>query len=198
MTRPTRSPHIRGWNHHQETTMAAKTAKKSKKPLTVPRRTNLPKLSLLPAAKPEAAKAAAPKAEPTPAPVTPVESTLDTPVPGKVAPAKTGTHRKIGKAAPTRKPSALDAAARVLADAREPMTAMQLVEAMAARGLWSSPGGKTPHATLHAAMSVEIAKKGTGSRFRKAGRGLFAATARAADSTPAEVSGIETGTPELS
>ena len=180
--------------------MPKKTAKKAKKPLTVPRRTNLPKLSLLPAAKPVAPKAAAPKAEPTPAPVAPAESAVDAPVPAKAAPAKAGTHRKAAKATSTRKPSALDAAAQVLADAREPMTAMQLVEAMAARGLWSSPGGKTPHATLHAAMSVEIAKKGTGSRFRKAGRGLFAvtATARAADSTPAEVSGIETTTPELS
>lgn len=176
--------------------MTAKTkpAKKSKKPLTVPRRTNLPKLSLLPAAKSVAAKAEVPKA----APVAPVESATDAPVPGKAAPAKTGTRRKAGKAASTRKPSALDAAAQVLADSREPMTAMQLVEAMATRGLWSSPGGKTPHATLHAAMSAEIAKKGNGSRFRRAGRGLFAASEIAVDSTPAEVSGIATTAPELS
>lgn len=187
--------------------MPTKTAKKSKKPLTVPRRTNLPKLSLLPApkpaakpvvSKPESAKPAVPKAEPVPAPEAPVESTIDVPVPAKVAPAKTGTRRKAAKSTTTKKPSALDAAARVLADSREPMTAPQLIAAMAARGLWSSPGGKTPHATLHAAMSVEIATKGTGSRFRKAGRGLFAASEIAVDSTPAEVSGIATTAPELS
>ncbi len=177
--------------------MPKKTAK-SKKPLTVPRRTNLPKLSLLPAAKPEAAKPVAPKPEPRPAPVAPVESTIDVPVPAKAAPAKAGTRRKAGKSTPTKKPSALDAAARVLADSPEPMTAMQLVEAMASRGLWSSPGGKTPHATLHAAMSKEIATKGTASRFRKAGRGLFAASEIAVDSTPAEVPGIAATAPELS
>lgn len=71
--------------------------------------------------------------------------------------------------------SALDAAAAVLASTVEPMTAKAIVEAMASRGLWASPGGKTPHATLHAAMQREIALKGGSSRFRKVGRGLFVA-----------------------
>ena len=70
--------------------------------------------------------------------------------------------------------SALDAAAQVLAAAGS-MNAKALIAAMAAQGLWASPGGKTPHATLHAAISKEIAAKGTASRFRKAGRGLFEA-----------------------
>jgi len=70
--------------------------------------------------------------------------------------------------------SGLDAAAKVLQDAGEPMRAKTLVEAMAARGLWASPAGKTPHATVYAAMLREIAAKGDASRFRKTDRGLFA------------------------
>lgn len=46
--------------------------------------------------------------------------------------------------------SALDAAAKVLADAGEPMNAKQMIEAMTTQGLWN-PGGKTSHATLYAA-----------------------------------------------
>ena len=32
---------------------------------------------------------------------------------------------------------------------REPMNAKEMIEAMAAKGYWTSPGGKTPHATLY-------------------------------------------------
>ena len=45
--------------------------------------------------------------------------------------------------------SAIDAAAKVLDGAKEAMTCKELIEAMAAKGYWSSPGGKTPHATLY-------------------------------------------------
>ena len=38
--------------------------------------------------------------------------------------------------------------------------------------LWST-GGKTPHATLYAAIIREIAKKGKDARFRKVDRGRF-------------------------
>ena len=44
---------------------------------------------------------------------------------------------------------------------------------MAEQGLWSSPAGKTPHATLYAAMMREARDKGTTSRFRKVDRGTF-------------------------
>ena len=77
------------------------------------------------------------------------------------------------------KGSALDAAAMVLAGKAEPMTTKAIVETMAADGLWSSPKGKTPAATLHAAMTREIKVKGDASRFRKACRGLFASTGKA-------------------
>lgn len=73
------------------------------------------------------------------------------------------------------KVSALDAAAKVLAETREPMTAKALIEQMAAKGYWTSPGGATPHATLYAAMIREIANKGADARFAKTDRGLFAA-----------------------
>ncbi|XVJ61105.1 MAG: hypothetical protein HEQ23_11790 [Tepidisphaera sp.] len=48
---------------------------------------------------------------------------------------------------------------------------------MAAKGLWTSPGGKTPAATLYAAIVREITTKGKDARFRKADRGLFTANA---------------------
>lgn len=70
--------------------------------------------------------------------------------------------------------SALDAAAQVLAASKEPMRAKDLIAAMADQGLWSSPNGKTPEATLYAAMIREIAAKGSEARFRKVERGLFA------------------------
>jgi hypothetical protein len=44
---------------------------------------------------------------------------------------------------------------------------------MAARGLWSSPNGKTPEATLYAAILREISTKGEAARFRKVERGQF-------------------------
>ncbi len=73
--------------------------------------------------------------------------------------------------------SALDAAAQVLAKAEKPMGAQELITAMAEQGLWKSPAGKTPHATLYAAMMREVAAKGSASRFRKVDRGLFASNA---------------------
>ena len=85
---------------------------------------------------------------------------------------------KTPKPAKTPKPkrvSALDAAAQVLASASEPMRAKDLIEAMQAKGLWTSPGGKTPEATLYAAIIREISAKGREARFTKVERGLFTA-----------------------
>jgi hypothetical protein len=72
-----------------------------------------------------------------------------------------------------KRPSALDAAAVVLKNAGQPMRAQEMIAAMAEQGLWTSPGGKTPHATLYAAIIREITVKGSESRFRKTDRGLF-------------------------
>ncbi|MCZ6835782.1 MAG: winged helix-turn-helix domain-containing protein [Planctomycetota bacterium] len=74
--------------------------------------------------------------------------------------------------------SGLDAAAQVLAEAGKPLDCLDIMEAIIKKRLWGSLG-KTPHATLSAAMSREITKKGKDSRFVKAGRGLFATTGKA-------------------
>jgi hypothetical protein len=96
--------------------------------------------------------------------------------PGKAKPAK---NAKAKAEAKPKKMSALDAAAKVLADTGEAMNAKTLIEAMATKGLWSSPGGKTPHATLYAAILREINTKGKEARFTKASKGHFAATKNA-------------------
>ena len=70
--------------------------------------------------------------------------------------------------------SAVDAAATVLKKAGKPMRSRELIAAMAEQGLWKSPAGKTPHATLYAAMLREIGAKGDAARFRKVDRGMFA------------------------
>jgi hypothetical protein len=88
----------------------------------------------------------------------------------KKAPAKKSPAKKSGK-----KMSALDAAAKVLSASKAPMRAKEMIEQMAAKGYWKSPGGKTPHATLYAAILREIGAKGKDARFKKMDRGLFAA-----------------------
>ena len=81
---------------------------------------------------------------------------------------------KVAQPKPAKKTSALDGAARVLAESGEPLTAGQMIEAMAAKGYWSSPAGRTPALTLYSALVREITKKGAGSRFQKVERGKFA------------------------
>jgi HB1, ASXL, restriction endonuclease HTH domain len=76
--------------------------------------------------------------------------------------------------AETKKLSALDAAAKVLAETGQPMSCKELIEAMAQKGYWSSPGGKTPASTLYSGITKEIATKGKESRFQKTDRGRFA------------------------
>jgi hypothetical protein len=72
-----------------------------------------------------------------------------------------------------KKLSAIDAAVQVLAGSKEPLNTKQMIEAMAAKGLWTSPGGKTPHATLYSAILREINEKGKDARFTKTERGRF-------------------------
>ena len=82
-----------------------------------------------------------------------------------------------GKSPHTAEPkrtSALDAAARVLAEAKEPMNCRQMIETMTDKGYWQPKNaGKTPQNTLHAAISKEIRTKGAEARFEKVGRGQF-------------------------
>jgi hypothetical protein len=90
-----------------------------------------------------------------------------------------GKKRKAKKAkeAKPKKLSALDAAAKVLAETGQPMNTREMIEALAAKKLWTSPGGKTPHATLYSAILREINEKGKDSRFTKTERGKFTAKA---------------------
>lgn len=94
----------------------------------------------------------------------------------------TGQRRPERAAKPKAEPrpkgvSALDAAAEVLRTATGPMSCKALIDAMAQRGLWASPHGKTPDATLYAAIMREINAKGAAARFRKTDRGKFAVNA---------------------
>lgn len=86
--------------------------------------------------------------------------------------------RKTKATSPKRKgrssPSGLDAAAKVLSQSREPMRCGDLVKKMLDKGLWKT-SGKTPAATINAAIIRDIRTNGKTSRFRKAGRGLFTA-----------------------
>ena len=89
--------------------------------------------------------------------------------------AKPKAERKPASDAQSKRVSALDAAAQVLAASEVPMRAKEMIAAMEAKGLWTSPGGKTPEATLYAAIIREIAAKGTAARFKKHERGVFVA-----------------------
>ena len=99
--------------------------------------------------------------------------------PRKPAAGKAATTKK----APAKKPavkkkaagklSQLDAAVKVLSESKEPLTTKQMIEAMAAKKYWTSPGGKTPQATLYSAILRELQNKGKEARFRKVDRGQF-------------------------
>ena len=86
----------------------------------------------------------------------------------------TKTSTKKAAAAKPKKLSALDAAARVLTESGQAMNCQEMIEAMAAKGYWSSPGGKTPSATLYSSILRELKTKGADARFRKTERGKFA------------------------
>jgi hypothetical protein len=100
---------------------------------------------------------------------TPVEH-AEAPAPTS-APAKTKA-RKAMEPRP-KKASAIDAAVRVLEEVRQPMNCQEMIDAMAAKKYWTSPGGATPGATLYSAILREITAKGKEARFVKTDRGKF-------------------------
>lgn len=102
------------------------------------------------------------------APVTP-DATVETAVPSK-------RRRKAPATPKEKKLSALDAAAKVLAETGQAMSCQEMITAMAEKEYWKSPGGKTPAATLYSAVLREITTKGDASRFAKTDRGKFART----------------------
>lgn len=88
---------------------------------------------------------------------------------------KRSKRSKAVVAKPAKKLSALDAAHQVLKGHKGSMNCPEMIAAMVAKGLWSSPKGKTPHATLYAAILREISAKGKAARFKKTERGQFGA-----------------------
>ena len=112
------------------------------------------------------AKDEAPATSPTAAPVekTEPQSSQDTKAAKK---ADTGE-----PAAKARQPSGLDAAAKVLAEAGQPLSCKTIVNMMLEKGYWQTKG-QTPAATIYAAIIREISKKGDTARFRKVERGKF-------------------------
>ena len=127
-----------------------------------------------PAPAAEDAPASAPESAPAPAEAGGDAAAAEAPARpkgrGKTRAAKTHPADAAAKAG---KLSALDAAAKVLAEEGRAMGCPEMVAAMAARGYWTSPGGKTPAATLYSAVLKETLTKGTQSRFTKTGRGKF-------------------------
>jgi hypothetical protein len=113
---------------------------------------------------------------PAPAPEQSPSAAADQSVP---AAPKATKRTKAPKEPKPKKVSALDAAARVLAEEGKPMNCKELIEAMAAKGYWASPSGQTPAATLYSAILRELEKKGAESRFKKTERGLFERTSAA-------------------
>ena len=89
---------------------------------------------------------------------------------------KAATKAVRSTASPATKLSAIAAAARVLSETGRALTCPELIEAMAVKRYWTSPGGRTPASTLYASIFQEIKSKGKDSRFRKTERGKFAAT----------------------
>jgi hypothetical protein len=109
-----------------------------------------------------------PAVEPSVAQAEPDVASEPTPTAGKPE-----RRRKDAAEPQQKKLSALDAAARVLAETGAPMGCKELIGAMAGKGYWMSPGGKTPAGTLYSAIAREIAMKGDLARFTKAGPGRF-------------------------
>ena len=94
----------------------------------------------------------------------------------KKTPVKASRSKKAKPAKAKRdgKLSAINAAAKVLGETKKALNCKGLVEAMADKGYWKSPGGQTPDRTLYSAILREINNKGKHARFKKADRGQFA------------------------
>jgi hypothetical protein len=94
---------------------------------------------------------------------------------GKTPKSEKAPRRVAPPAGDRRRPklSALDAAAKILGETGQAMTCRELIEAMAAKSYWTSPAGRTPQATLYAALAREIQTKKDQARFRKSARGKF-------------------------
>jgi hypothetical protein len=100
-------------------------------------------------------------------------ATADSAQVAKSGPSKKKTEKQPGGQR-SGKASAVEAALRVLGEAGQPMNCQEMIQAMAAKGYWTSPAGKTPGATLYSSILREIRTKGKEARFTKTARGKFA------------------------
>jgi hypothetical protein len=152
----------------QKTTPPRTTASKAKKP----------KQPAAPARK-ETATVSAP-VEPSPVGQVPAEqppepaAVAPTPAPARAEPKRTRKPQQPQADSKQKRLSALDAAAKVLAETGRAMTCPELIAVMAEKGYWLSPGGQTPASTLYAAILRERQTKGDNARFVKTERGKFA------------------------
>jgi hypothetical protein len=105
--------------------------------------------------------------------------------PGPGSAATTATPKDAKAVKTTRQPKApkegkklslINAAAKVLADAKEPMNVKQMLDRVVELGLWTPGNGKTPASTLYAAILRETGTKGAEARFEKVDRGHFRLT----------------------
>jgi short subunit dehydrogenase-like uncharacterized protein len=105
------------------------------------------------------------------------KATAEKPEPAPKADAKPKAKKnaKTKPGAGDKKLSAINAAYKVLVDTGKAMNCQELIAAMTEKGLWTSPGGLTPAATLYSAILRELKAKGGESRFRKTEKGKFAA-----------------------
>ena len=93
------------------------------------------------------------------------------------APATKATKKSAIVAKPTakeskpagKKLSQMEAAIQILGKSKEPMNCISMVDAMQVQGLWSTPNGATPDATLYASILREINVKGKDARFKAIG-----------------------------
>ena len=96
--------------------------------------------------------------------------------PEAAPPRKPSKNAARANVARDKRPSALDLAAGILVESKQPLGAKALAERVIAAG-WQTTG-RTPEATLYSAISREIKAKANASRFAKAGKGLFTARAQ--------------------
>src|SRR5262245_56915156 len=157
----------------RETDMSAKKSSKSKQQFPTAE-------AALKSDAPAPGKATAPRKVPAttealaPEPMPSVGAKTKKAAKGKAEPKAPKAAMAALKASKPKKVSALDAAARVLEEEGKPMGCKEMIDAMAPKGYWTSPGGKTPHATLYSAILREISAKGKEARFKKTDRGHFA------------------------
>lgn len=86
---------------------------------------------------------------------------------------RTAKSRDLPKAQGENTMTCLDAAAKLLSETGQPMTCQQLIAAIASKGYWTSPAGRTPASTLYAAIVREMRTKKDRARFRKTAPGRF-------------------------